>query len=145
MLRLISSLRKVYRVVLFGLWLIVGIFLTLIFLRNTMPTHGLQSRIVKKWLGRAAHIFGVKNKILRHTIATKNPVCCQPYFLAGYSGTRQHRADTFFIKIRSKNHAGIRLAGNTRWHTLYTNAAINDLPQNRAAKSPQLWSSSTIV
>ncbi len=40
----------------------VGVLLTLVFLRNTMPTHGLQSRIVKKWLGRAARIFGVKIK-----------------------------------------------------------------------------------
>jgi len=62
MARLISSLRKTYRIVLFGLWLIVGIFLTLIFLRNTMPTHGLQSLIVKGWLGRAARIFGARIK-----------------------------------------------------------------------------------
>jgi len=57
-----SILRKFYRIILFGLWLIVGVFLTLLFLRNTMPTHGLQSRIVKKWLGRAARIFGVRIK-----------------------------------------------------------------------------------
>lgn len=57
-----STLRKYYRIILFGLWLIVGIFLTLVFLRNTMPTHGLQSRIVKKWLGGAARIFGVTIK-----------------------------------------------------------------------------------
>ncbi len=62
MFRPISTLRKFYRIILLGLWLLVGIVLTLIFLRNTIPTHGLQSRIVKNWLGRAARIFGVRIK-----------------------------------------------------------------------------------
>ena len=58
----IATLRKYYRIILLSLWLIVGVLLTLIFLRNTMPTHGLQSRIVKKWLGKSARIFGVRIK-----------------------------------------------------------------------------------
>jgi len=57
-----SALRKFYRVILFGLWLIVGIILTGTFLRNTMPPHGVSSTVVKKWLGIAAGIFGVKIK-----------------------------------------------------------------------------------
>jgi len=57
-----SVLRKCYRIILFGLWLIIGIVLTLVFLRNTMPTHGSSSTVVRNWLGRAARIFGVKIK-----------------------------------------------------------------------------------
>jgi len=56
----VSALRKYYRIILFGLWLVIGVILTLVFLRNTMPTHGISSTVVKKWLGRAARIFGVK-------------------------------------------------------------------------------------
>ncbi len=57
-----SALRKYYRIILFGLWLIIGIILTVVFLRNTMPTHGTSSTVVKSWLGRAAGIFGVRIK-----------------------------------------------------------------------------------
>lgn len=66
-----SSLRKFYRIILFGLWLIAGIILTAIFLRNTMPPHGISSSIVKKWLGKAARIFGVKINYFGSPLAEK--------------------------------------------------------------------------
>jgi len=66
-----SSLRKFYRIILFGLWLVVGIILTVIFLRNTMPPHGISSTIFKKWLGKAAHIFGVRIKYFGTPLAEK--------------------------------------------------------------------------
>ncbi len=59
---LISTLRKQYRSILFGLWLIIGIVLTVIFLRKTIPPSGIASTIVKKWLGITTRIFGVKIK-----------------------------------------------------------------------------------
>lgn len=42
--------------------IIIGIILTILFLRNTVPTSGLSSRIVTTWLGLAARVFGVKIK-----------------------------------------------------------------------------------
>ncbi len=66
-----STLRKHYRTILFGLWLIVGIILTFVFLRNTMPPRGISSTVVKKWLAGAAHIFGVKIKMFGTALPEK--------------------------------------------------------------------------
>ncbi len=66
-----SAPRKYYRIILFGLLLIIGIVLTIIFLRNTMPTRGISSFITKKWLGFIARIFGVKIKIYGKALTEK--------------------------------------------------------------------------
>ena len=57
-----SALRKLYRTILLGLLLIIGIILTVIFLRNSVPARGLSSTIITTWLGLAVRIFGVKIK-----------------------------------------------------------------------------------
>lgn len=57
-----STIRQIYRTLLFLLLLIIGIFLTIIFLRNTMPTRGLTCKIALTWLGLLTKIFGVKIK-----------------------------------------------------------------------------------
>lgn len=57
-----SALRKLYRTILFGLLLIIGITLAIVFLRNTVPTSGFRSRIITTWLGLVARTFGVRIK-----------------------------------------------------------------------------------
>jgi lyso-ornithine lipid O-acyltransferase len=57
-----SSFRKFYRSVLLILLIIIGVILTILFLRNTMPTRGLSCTIVTTWLGLVARLFGVKIK-----------------------------------------------------------------------------------
>jgi len=57
-----SALRKLYRTILLGLLLTIGIILTVIFLRNSVPARGLSSTIITTWLGLATRIFGIKIK-----------------------------------------------------------------------------------
>lgn len=57
-----ASLRKLYRCILFGLLLIIGILMTIVFLRNTMPARGISSTVVTTWLGLTARVFGVRIK-----------------------------------------------------------------------------------
>ena len=47
---------------LLGLLLIIGIILTLLFLRNVRPTRGIANTIVGSWLGLVALTLGVKVK-----------------------------------------------------------------------------------
>ncbi|MBE9563851.1 MAG: 1-acyl-sn-glycerol-3-phosphate acyltransferase [Proteobacteria bacterium] len=63
--------RKFYRSILFGLWLIIGVLLTIIFLRSTIPPYGIASTIVKKWLGITSRIFGVKIKFYGNALPVK--------------------------------------------------------------------------
>lgn len=56
------AIRKLYRSILLILWLIIGVILTVIFLRNTRPPHGFTTTIVSRWLGVLARVFGVKIK-----------------------------------------------------------------------------------
>ena len=49
-----STVRKLYRAILLALLVIIGIILTIIFLRSTVPAHGLRSTIITTWLGLAA-------------------------------------------------------------------------------------------
>ncbi|MBT8120627.1 MAG: 1-acyl-sn-glycerol-3-phosphate acyltransferase [Gammaproteobacteria bacterium] len=56
------ALRKLYRMILLALLVIIGIFLTIIFLRNTVPANGLRSTIITTWLGLIARIFGARIK-----------------------------------------------------------------------------------
>lgn len=53
-------IRKLYRWPLFALLVLIGILLTLLFLRGTVPPGGLATRIVQVWLGLVAKIFGVR-------------------------------------------------------------------------------------
>lgn len=48
--------------ILLALLVIIGIFLTIIFLRNTVPANGLRSTIITTWLGLIARIFGARIK-----------------------------------------------------------------------------------
>jgi len=57
-----SSLRKIYRYLLLALLIIIGIPLTIIFLRGTVPARGLSSFIITTWLGIVTRLFGVKIK-----------------------------------------------------------------------------------
>ncbi len=54
------AFRKLYRIILLALLVIIGIILTIIFLRNTVPAHGLRSSIITTWLGLVARIFGAR-------------------------------------------------------------------------------------
>ncbi len=57
-----SSIRKLYRIILLAIMLVTGVLLSIVFLRNTIPTHGVVSRIVTRWLGAVARSLGVKIK-----------------------------------------------------------------------------------
>ena len=57
-----SAFRKTYRMILLVLLLIVGVILTIIFLRNTIPPRGLTSTIITTWLGLVARTFGARVK-----------------------------------------------------------------------------------
>ncbi len=57
-----SAIRKLYRSVLLILWLITGIILTALFLRNTRPPQGFASRMIGIWLGILTRVFGVRIK-----------------------------------------------------------------------------------
>jgi len=57
-----STIRKFYRSILLILLIIIGVFLTVIFLRNTRPPHGIATTMVGTWLGLAARVFGVRIK-----------------------------------------------------------------------------------
>ena len=66
-----SSLRKLYRSILFALLLIIGILLTVLFLRNTVPARGVSSVIITTWLGLAARTLGVKTKVYGTALSEK--------------------------------------------------------------------------
>jgi 1-acyl-sn-glycerol-3-phosphate acyltransferase len=57
-----SGIRKLYRTILLGLLLIIGIILTVVFLRNTRHTSGIANAIVSTWLGIVARLLGVRIK-----------------------------------------------------------------------------------
>ena len=56
------AIRKFIRTILLVLWLISGIILTVLFLRNSRPPHGFSTRVVSTWLGLLSRVFGVKIK-----------------------------------------------------------------------------------
>jgi len=66
-----SALRKYTRWMLFALFIILGILLTLIFMRNTMPTRGFSSKLARTWLGLVARIFGVRIKTYGTALSEK--------------------------------------------------------------------------
>ncbi len=57
-----STIRKLYRSILLILSIIIGVLITIIFLRNTRPPHGIATTVVSTWLRLSARIFGVRVK-----------------------------------------------------------------------------------
>jgi 1-acyl-sn-glycerol-3-phosphate acyltransferase len=53
-------IRTLYRWPLFVITIIIGILLTVLFLRGTIPPQGFTSRIITGWLGLAARVFGTR-------------------------------------------------------------------------------------
>jgi len=66
-----SIFRKFIRWILFGLFVILGILLTTIFLRSNMPRRGFGSKVVTTWLGLVARIFGVRIKTYGTALSEK--------------------------------------------------------------------------
>ncbi len=64
-----STIRKYIRWLLFALLIIIGILLTIIFLRNTMPTRGISSKVVRAWLWLVSRVFGVRIKSYGNALA----------------------------------------------------------------------------
>jgi len=74
-----TAIRKLYRTTLLGLWLFIGVILTFIFLRNTIPTSGFVSRLVRGWLGILAYSLGVRiksygNRLKENTLFVSNHI-----------------------------------------------------------------------
>lgn len=74
-----QAIRKLYRAALLGLLLFVGIILTFIFLRNTIPTSGFVSKLVRGWLGIVAYSLGVRiksygNRLTEKTLFVSNHI-----------------------------------------------------------------------
>ena len=66
-----STLRKLYRSILLVILILIGIILTVVFLRNTVPTRGLSSTIITTWLGLVARTFGVRTKVYGTALSGK--------------------------------------------------------------------------
>ena len=83
-----SALRKLYRMILLGLLLLIGIILTVIFLRNTVPARGFTSKIITTWLGLVARTLGVKIKtygtaLTEKTLFVSNHISWLDVFIIG--------------------------------------------------------------
>jgi len=66
-----SGIRKFYRTILLAILLIIGIILTVVFLRNTRHTSGIANTIVSTWLGTVARSLGVRIKTYGSALAEK--------------------------------------------------------------------------
>jgi len=55
-------IRKFIRTILLVLWLISGIILTVLFLRNSRPPHGFATNLISTWLGLLSRVFGARIK-----------------------------------------------------------------------------------
>lgn len=66
-----SALRKFYRWIMLVLLILIGIVLTIIFLRGTIPARGLSSTIITSWLGIVTRLFGVKIKTYGNALSEK--------------------------------------------------------------------------
>lgn len=64
-----STLRKFYRWALLILLMIIGIALTIIFLRGTTPARGLTSTIITTWLSIITRVFGIRIKTYGDALA----------------------------------------------------------------------------
>ncbi|MDT8281301.1 MAG: lysophospholipid acyltransferase family protein [Gammaproteobacteria bacterium] len=85
-----SSFRKFYRSVLLTLLIIIGVILTILFLRNTLPTRGISSStIITTWSGLVAGLFGVKIKsygtpLTEKTLFIANHISWLDIFVLGH-------------------------------------------------------------
>jgi len=122
-----TGLRKLYRLLWLIVWMVFGIFLTLVFLRNTRPTHGTVNNIISYWLGKLTRIFGVKIKTVGVALPQKTLFIANHlswldtiilghllpvHFLSKYEvktmpvfGWIATRAGTLYIKRGKKNSA----------------------------------------
>jgi lyso-ornithine lipid O-acyltransferase len=66
-----AALRKFYRWILLLLLIIIGIILTIIFCRNTIPAHGITSKIITGWLGTVARTLGIRIKTFGNALPEK--------------------------------------------------------------------------
>jgi len=66
-----ASLRKFYRQVLLVFLIIIGVIVTIIFCRNTIPTRGISSTIIRSWLGMVARSLGVRIKTFGNALPEK--------------------------------------------------------------------------
>lgn len=57
-----STIRKLYRSILLFFLIVIGVFVTIIFLRNTRAPQGIANKIIGTWLGTAARLLGVQIK-----------------------------------------------------------------------------------
>ena len=66
-----SSIRKFYRTILLAILLIIGIILTVVFLRNTRHTSGIANAVVSTWLGIVSRSLGVRTKTYGNALPEK--------------------------------------------------------------------------
>ena len=57
-----TTIRKFYRLIVFGLLLLLGVLLTTFFLHKAVPPRGFTSKLITTWLYLAAKTFAVKIK-----------------------------------------------------------------------------------
>jgi len=68
---LISAIRKFYRSVLLVLWLVIGIIMTIVFLRNARKPQSIASTMISKWLGIIVRLFNVRINVHGTPLAEK--------------------------------------------------------------------------
>jgi len=66
-----STIRKICTSILLVLWLIVGVILTILFLRKSRPPDGFASTIASAWLGVVLHLLKVKISCFGTPLAKK--------------------------------------------------------------------------
>lgn len=66
-----TALRKLYRYLLIALLIIIGIPLSIIFLRNTVPPHGFSSALITTWLHLVTRCLGLKIKTYGTALSKK--------------------------------------------------------------------------
>lgn len=119
-----SSIRKITRWILLIILIIIGVILTVIFLRNTIPPHGFTSRIITTWLGIVAHTLGARIKVYGTPLAEKtlfvsNHISWLDILVLGYL-TPVH----FLSKVEVKNMPVVGWLA-TRAGTLYIKRGCN--------------------
>ena len=115
-----SGIRKFYRTILLAILLVIGIILTVIFLRNTRHTSGIANSIVATWLGTVARSLGVRIKTYGSTLPEKTQ------FVSNHIWNNVFIAD-LRIKIRAGTVRMKIIQGhrnfNRRWIILRKNCA----------------------
>jgi len=83
-----SLFRKTYRSILLAILIFLGVIMTVLFLRNTIPTRGFTSTLVTSWLGLVARLFSVKIKtygtpLVEQTLFVSNHISWLDIFILG--------------------------------------------------------------